>query len=451
MSSSIYDRVPPQNLEAERAVIGSCLMDKDVLIQISEILSPEDFRDKNYQVAFDVLTDMVHQDRPVDSLTFLEELSRRGLSESLGGQAFIVAVMDSVPTAANAEYHARIVRDKAVLRRLISTGTSIARMGYSEDREIDELLEEAERAIFEVSRHRNESNFKKVADVIGPTFHQIEEQFYRSEQTVTGVMTGFDDLDRLTGGLQPGSLNILAARPSMGKTALALNLARNVAVKSNLPVLVFSLEMGADQLVQRLLGSEARVNIQDLRTGNFAREDWEKLTTAAGRLTKAPMYIDDSSMLTTTEMRARCRRFKAQHASLGLIVVDYLQLMSMSRKIESKQQEVAEISRGLKAIARELEVPVLSLSQLSRAVESRNDKRPQLSDLRDSGAIEQDADLVALLYREAYYAKDVPQDQQDDSAILDIAKHRNGPTGVVHLMFMKQHTRFESKSSIDGF
>nr|WP_321499750.1 replicative DNA helicase [uncultured Dethiosulfovibrio sp.] len=451
MSGQAFDRLPPRNLDAERAVVGSCLMDRDVLIQVTEILSPDDFYDLNYRTAFEILTEMSHDDRPVDSLTFLEELSRKGLSEKLGGQAFVVTVMDSVPTTANADYHARIVRDKAILRRLIAAGSAIVRMGYSEDRDIEELLEDAERSIFEVSRQRNEVNFKRVSEVIGPAFRQIEEQFHRSEQTVTGVMTGFDDLDRLTGGFQPGSLNILAARPSMGKTALALNLARNVAVKSNLPVLIFSLEMGADQLVQRMLGSEARVNIQDLRTGNFAKEDWEKLTAAAGRLTKAPIYIDDSSVLTTTEMRARCRRFKARYNALGMIVVDYLQLMSMARRIESKQQEVSEISRGLKAIARELEVPVLSLSQLSRAVESRTDKRPQLSDLRDSGAIEQDADLVALLYRESYYEKDVAPDQQDDSAVLDIAKHRNGPTGVVHLMFLRQHTRFESKSSVDRF
>lgn len=451
MSGQPFDRIPPRNLDAERAVIGSCLMDRDVLIQATEMLAPEDFYDLNYRAAFEVLTEMSHNDRPVDSLTFLEELSRKSLAEKLGGQAFVVAVMDSVPTTANAEYHGRIVRDKAILRRLIAAGSAIVRMGYSEDRDLEELLEDAERSIFEVSRQRNDVSFKRVSEVIGPAFRQIEEQFHRSEQTVTGVMTGFEDLDRLTGGFQPGSLNILAARPSMGKTALALNIARNVAVHSDLPVLLFSLEMGADQLVQRMLGSEARVNIQDLRTGNFAKEDWEKLTAAAGRLTKAPIYIDDSSVLTTTDMRARCRRFKARYNSLGMIVVDYLQLMSMARRIENKQQEVSEISRGLKAIARELEVPVLSLSQLSRAVESRNDKRPQLSDLRDSGAIEQDADLVALLYRESYYEKDVPPDQQDDSAVLDIAKHRNGPTGVVHLMFMRQHTRFESKSSIDRF
>ncbi|MDD4836256.1 MAG: DnaB-like helicase N-terminal domain-containing protein, partial [Dethiosulfovibrio sp.] len=235
MSSQTFDRLPPRNLDAERAVIGSCLMDRDVLIQVTEILSPDDFYDLNYRTAFEVMVEMAHFDRPVDSLTFLEELSRKDLSEKLGGQAFVVTVMDSVPTTANADYHARIVRDKAILRRLIATGSAIVRMGYSEDRDIEELLEEAERSIFEVSRQRNEANFKRVSEVIGPAFRQIEEQFHRSEQTVTGVMTGFDDLDRPTGGLQPGSLNILAARPSMGKTALALNLARNVAVKSNLP------------------------------------------------------------------------------------------------------------------------------------------------------------------------------------------------------------------------
>lgn len=451
MSYDLFDRLPPRNLDAERAVLGSSLLDRDALLQITETLVPEDFYDLNHRAAYDVIYEMAREDRPVDSLTFLEELSKRDISEKLGGQAFVASIIDSVPTTANANYHARIVRDKAVLRRLITVGNSIVRMGYAEDREIEELLEDAERSIFEVSRQRNDVDFKRVSDVIGPTFRDIEEKFHATDQTVTGIMTGFTDLDRLTGGLQPGSLNILAARPSMGKTALALNIARNVAVNVNMPVLLFSLEMGADQLVQRLLGSEAGVNIQDLRTGNFIKEDWEKLTNAAGKLTKAPMYIDDSSVLTTMEMRARCRRFKARYNSLGLIVVDYLQLMSMARKIESKQQEVSEISRGLKAIARELEVPVLSLSQLSRAVESRNDKRPQLSDLRDSGAIEQDADLVGLLYRESYYAKDIPIGEQDDTALLDIAKHRNGPTGQVELMFLRQHTRFVSKSNIDRF
>lgn len=451
MTEGVFDRLPPKNLEAEMAVIGSCLLDREVLIQVTDMLSPEDFYDLKNRSAFEVLRAMAAENRPVDSLTFLEEVSRKGLSENLGGQAFVASVMDSVPTTANAEYHAKIVRDKAILRRLISAGSAIVRMGYSEEGDLDDLLEEAERQIFEVSRRRNEVNFKKVGDIIGPTFRQIEEQFNSADQTVTGLMTGFEDLDRLTGGLQPGSLDILAARPSMGKTALALNIARNVAVRRGLPVLIFSMEMGAEQLVQRMLGSEARVNIQDLRTGAFPKEDWQKLTDAAGRLTKAPIYMDDSSVLTTTEMRARCRRFKARYNALALVVVDYLQLMSMARRIDSKQQEVAEISRALKAIARELEVPVLAISQLSRAVETRNDKRPQLSDLRDSGAIEQDADLVALLYRGAYYEKDVPPDQQDDSAVLDIAKHRNGPTGVVHLMFLRQHTRFESKSSSDRF
>ncbi len=445
MPDEVYDRLPPSNLEAERAVLGACILDRDALVDVTEFLSPEDFYDLNYRDVYGVIVEMSRQNRPVDMLTLGAELADRRLLDKLGGQSFLAAIVDSTPTAANAGYHARIVRDKAIHRRLITAGNSITRMGYDESVDLSQLLEDAERLIFEVSRTRNESNFKSIAEVMKPTFDRIQEAYNREETGLTGITSGFAGIDRLTSGLQRGALNIIAARPSMGKTALALNIARNVAVKAKLPVLVFSLEMGAQQLAMRLLGAESRINIQDLVNGTFTAQDWRVLADAANVLTESPIYIDDSSLLSTVELKARSRRFKAKHGELGLIVVDYLQLMNASRAMDNKQNEVAEISRGLKAIARELDVPVVALSQLSRAVESRNEKTPQLSDLRDSGAIEQDADLVGLLYRESYYAKD-EQGRADNSASLDIAKNRNGPTDKVPLVFLREYTRFEDRA-----
>ena len=441
-------RVPPHNLEAERAVLGASLLDKDGLLLVTETLQTEDFYDLRHRRAFDIMVDLAQKDRPVDPLTFMEEASRRGILDELGGQPFLAELVDSVTTVANVEYHVAIVRDKSVHRRLIQVGSDIVRLGYAEDRDVDEILDEAERAVFEISQRGGKNLFRHVGEVLGPTFRQIEIQFQAGE-AVTGVSTGFADFDRLTGGLQPGSLNIVAARPSMGKTALALNIAQYAAVRKKVPVLVFSLEMGAEQLVQRLLGAEARINIHDLPTGSFHETAWESLAEAAGVLAQAPLYIDDSSVLSTLELRARCRRFKALHPELGLVVVDYLQLMSMAKRVESKQQEVAEISRALKAVARELEVPVVALSQLSRAVESRNDKRPMLSDLRDSGAIEQDADLVILLYRGGYYNATTAE-ETDNAAEIIVAKHRNGPTGTVHLVFLREFARFVNADQIYG-
>lgn len=433
-------------MEAERAVLGDCLLDADALTITLDYLLPEDFYDGSHRKAYEVMRDMAEKGKPVDPLTFLEELSRRNLSETLGGQAFIAGFVDSVPTTANVEYHVRIVRDKSVHRRLIQVGAEIARLGYSEDRELEEVLDEAERAVFEISQRGSQVPYRRVSDVLGPTFRGIEEKFHSPDSSVTGVPSGFSDFERLTGGFQPGSLNIIAARPSMGKTALALDMAMYASVERGIPVLMFSLEMGSEQLVQRMLGSRARVNVHDLRTGMFHENSWKDLAQAAGDLSKAPFYIDDSSVLSTLEMRARSRRFKSQvmKSGAGMIVVDYLQLMQFSRRIESKQQEVAEISRSLKAIARELEVPVIALSQLSRAVESRNEKRPQLSDLRDSGAIEQDADLVVLLYRSGYYESS--PEESDTSADIIVAKHRNGPTGTIRLTFIKEHASFKNQA-----
>ncbi|WP_029165323.1 replicative DNA helicase [Aminiphilus circumscriptus] len=441
MADSLFDRVPPHSLEAERAVLGACLLDRDALLTATEMLTPEDFYDLHHRMGFEIMETMSRKDRPVDLLTFWEEVGRRDLAEKLGGQSFMAALVDGVPTTANVAWHAEIVRDKAVRRRLIQAGGAIVRLAYAEDRELGDILDEAERSVFELSQRGGGTPFKHVGDVLSTAFQQIEENFHRG-QPVTGTATSFVDFDRITGGLQPGSLNIVAARPSMGKTAFALNVAQGAAVNGKRPVLLFSLEMGAEQLVQRMLGAEARINIHDLRTGTFHESAWDSLAEAAGRLAQAPIYIDDSSDLSTLELRARCRRFKAMVQEVGLVVVDYLQLMRTPRPAESKQQEVSEISRALKGIARELDVPVVALSQLSRAVEQRQDKRPQLSDLRDSGAIEQDADLVVLLFRPGYYEATANPDLEDNRAEIIVAKHRNGPTGSVHLVFLKEYARF---------
>lgn len=444
--SGIIERLPPCNLEAERAVLGSCIIDRDAQTIVSSIVSPEDFYDLNYRDVFKAMTDMFAAGKKVDQLTLCDELKNQGILDKLGGQPFIVSIIDSVSTSANADYYAHIVSEKAMHRRLIEAGNSLVRMGYDENRDISEILEDAERMIFEISKSRNESNIHPLSEIITPAIYRIGEAFSSEDKGITGIATGFRGIDKVTCGLQEGALNIIAARPSMGKTALALNIARNVAVEDKKSVLLFSLEMSAEQLAMRFLGAEARVNIQDLVKGSFAHSDWRLLTEAAGTLSEAPIFIDDSSILSTIEMKARARRFKAKHEDLGLIVVDYLQLMSPARTTDNKANDVAEISRSLKAIARELEVPVVALSQLSRAVESRNDKKPQLADLRDSGAIEQDADLVGMLYRASYYASGNEEAQKDSSASLNIAKNRNGPTQEIPLVFIREYTRFEDKA-----
>ena len=437
------DRVMPHNLDAERAVLGSCLLDKDAALYVVETLRKDDFYDAMHQLSYEIISEMLKKDKAVDPLTFIEEAKNRGFLDRLGGQSFIASLIDTVPTTANVEYHARIVRDKSVHRKMIQVGTYITKLGYSEEVEFEEILDEAERAVFDVATRGNLVVFKKIGEILKASFKDLEKQFSKGK-VVTGIPSGYIDFDRITGGFHPGSLAILAARPSMGKTALALNIAQHVAIAQKTPVLIFSLEMGAEQLLLRLLGSEAKVNIHDMRTGAFSQDAWHELVKAAGTLNEAPIYIDDSSFLSTLDLRARARRFKAQYPNLGLIIVDYLQLMSLSRRVENKQQEVAEISKSLKGVARELNVPVLALSQLSRAVEQRQVKKPQLADLRDSGAIEQDADLVVFLYRKGYYNEN---ESDDNVADLIIAKHRNGPTGTVQLLFFKEYTRFENLAS----
>ncbi|MDR1741130.1 MAG: replicative DNA helicase [Synergistaceae bacterium] len=449
---TVYDRSAPCSLEAERAVLGACVLEQEALGRAAEILRPDDFYDFNNRSTFEVIFSMFAANSRVDLVTLNEELIKRGLHEKLGGQPFLASLIAEVPTTANVTYHAEIVRDKSLRRRLIAAGNEIVRLGYAVDVDTDSALDQSERLVFEVASGSDKTGPRPVRDILGMTFERIQQRYTDSGSDVSGFQSGFPDLDKLTGGFQPGSLNIIAARPSMGKTALALNIAQFGGGGD--AVLIFSLEMSGEQLVQRMLGAEAMLNIHAMRTGAMDSEDWGALLAAAESLSKAPIYIDDSSMLTTMDFRARCRRFKARAKSenLGLIVVDYLQLMSVGARgggwkanssFDNKQQEVAEISRVLKGVARELECPVLALSQLSRAVEQRTEKKPLLSDLRDSGALEQDADTVMMLYRPDYY--DAVNPNADSEALLTLSKNRNGPTDVVQLVFRREITRFFEK------
>jgi replicative DNA helicase len=437
------ERVPPNNLDAERAVLGACLLERDALIRVVDTLRPEDFYDPRHGMAFKVMLEMADKDKSVDSLTFQDELSRRDLLERIGGASFIAMLVDAVTTTANVEYHCGIVRDKSIHRELIKVGAEIARTGFSEELESSDALSSAEKQVFEIARSAT-SRIRKIANVVVTTFDEIERRISEGSSG-NGILSGFTDFDKLTGGFQPGSLNIIAARPSMGKTAFALNIAEHAAFSGDVSVLIFSLEMSAEQLAGRLLSSVSKVNLRELQQSKNVRTDqWNALTDAVARLSRSPIFIDDSSTLSTMELRSRCRRFFAEHRNeKSLVIVDYLQLMVNTRRSENRQQEVSDISRAMKSLAREFAVPVIALSQLSREVEKRgSDKRPMLSDLRDSGAIEQDADLVAFLYRPAYYQQE--KDSADPTAEVAIAKHRNGPTGKADLMFYREYSRFEN-------
>ncbi len=434
---SVLERVPPQNLEAEQSVLGAMLIDKEAILK-TEFLAPEDFYKDSHRKLFETMRDLFEKGEAVDIITVTEELRQRGLLGEVGGVAYLTTLANAVPTAANVEYYARIVQEKATLRRLIQVATEIARRGYAAEEEVEEILDDAERSILGISSRRATGGYYHLKDVMLSAWERIEE-VCASKGGITGISTGFRDLDALTSGLQPSDLIVIAARPSMGKTMLCLNLARHAAVNLGIPVFIFSLEMAREQLAQRLLCAEAHVDSQRLRSGFLSEADWPKLTDALGRLSKAPIYIDDTPNLSVLEIRAKARRLKAEHG-LGMIIIDYLQLMRTRGRAESRQQEISEVSRSLKALARELEVPVVAASQLSRAVEQRTDKRPLLSDLRESGAIEQDADLVAFIYREDYYK---PQTEKKNIAEIIIAKQRNGPVGKVELYFKKEYGEFQ--------
>ncbi|QBK24841.1 replicative DNA helicase [Ureibacillus thermophilus] len=436
--SDLIDRVPPHNHEAEQSVLGAIFLDPQALVTASEILVPEDFYRIAHQKIFQTMLDLSDKGSAIDVVTVTEELSARKELEDVGGLSYLMELANAVPTAANVSYYAKIVEEKSILRRLIRTATKIVEDSFTREDEVEELLSEAERKIMEVANRKNAGDFKHVKDVLVQTYDKIEQLQNRTGE-VTGIPTGFTDLDRMTAGFQRNDLIIVAARPSVGKTAFALNIAQNVAVKARENVAIFSLEMGAEQLVMRMLCAEGNIDAQVLRTGALSPEDWSKLTIAMGTLSNAGIYIDDTPGLRVNEIRAKCRRL-AQEKGLGMIVIDYLQLIQGSgRRGENRQQEVSEISRSLKALARELHVPVIALSQLSRGVEQRQDKRPMMSDIRESGSIEQDADIVAFLYRDDYYDKET---ENKNMIEIIIAKQRNGPTGTVTLAFKKEFNKF---------
>lgn len=438
MSDLLTDRVPPHNHEAEQSVIGAIFLDPQALITASEILIPEDFYRIAHQKIFQTMLDLSDQGKAIDVVTVTEELSVKKELEDVGGLSYLTELANAVPTAANVSYYAKIVEEKSILRRLIRTATKIVEDSFTREDEVEELLSEAEKKVMEVANRKNAGDFKHVKDVLVQTYDNIE-QLQNRKGDVTGIPTGFTDLDRMTAGFQRNDLIIVAARPSVGKTAFALNIAQNVAVKARENVAIFSLEMGAEQLVMRMLCAEGNIDAQVLRTGALTAEDWSKLTIAMGTLSNSGIYIDDTPGLRVSEIRAKCRRL-AQEKGLGMIVIDYLQLIQGSGKRgENRQQEVSEISRSLKALARELKVPVIALSQLSRGVEQRQDKRPMMSDIRESGSIEQDADIVAFLYRDDYYDK---ESENKNMIEIIIAKQRNGPTGTVTLAFKKEFNKF---------
>ncbi|HET6514125.1 MAG TPA: replicative DNA helicase [Thermodesulfovibrionales bacterium] len=434
------DRLPPQNVEAEQSVLGAILLDNEAISKALEILSPDDFYREAHRRIFDAMIELYEKNEAIDLITVTDTLKRKNDLEAVGGVTYLSSVAGQVPTAANIRYHSKIIKEKALLRGLLSSTTEIAAKVYESSLEPDELVDFAERSIFNISDRRTKTSFYPLKEVIKSSFEMIEHLYDRKE-AITGVPSGFTDLDELTTGFQPGDLIVIGGRPSMGKTALGLNIAQHVALEAREPVAIFSLEMSKEQLALRMLCAEAMVDSNSVRKGFIKKEDWHKLTSAAGRLAEAPIFIDDSSGTTVLEMRAKARRLKIEHhGGLGLVVVDYLQLMRSRGGFERREQEISEISRSLKGLAKELRVPVIALSQLNRGVEQRHDKRPTLADLRESGAIEQDADVIIFLYRDEVYNKENPTNKGKAEVI--IAKQRNGPTDTVHLTFLSSCTRF---------
>jgi replicative DNA helicase len=444
-TTSILERLPPQNLEAEMAVLGSMLLDEDAVSIAIESLDSAYFYKDTHQRVFEAIVGLYSNNKAVDLITLTDELRRKGLLESVGGASFISSLANAVPTSANVSHYVGIVKGKYILRTLISNATKIVAQCYESEDNIDAVLDESERLIFEVSERKNQGTFQHLKEIIKNSIETIDK-LYQKKAHITGVPTGFIEFDSKTSGLQPSDLIIVAGRPSMGKSALALCMAEYAGVIEKIPTAIFSLEMSKEQLVQRMLCSHAKVDAQKVRTGYLAASDWPKLTAAAGKLSESPIYIDDTPAISAMELRAKARRLKSQH-DIQFIILDYLQLMRGSTfSADNRQQEISEISRSLKALARELNVPVMAISQLSRAVESRTDHRPQLSDLRESGAIEQDADVVALILREEYYN---PTPENEGIAEVIIAKQRNGPVGNIKMAFIKEYTRFENLAKIE--
>ncbi len=441
-----FEKVIPHNLEAETSVLGSMIIDRDAVAVAIQSLQSESFYKEANQKIFSAIVSLYDKNKAVDVLTLVEELKRRGDLDTAGGASYIALLTSSIPTAANIMHYASIVKEKSILRQLITTSTTIIQQSYNTKSEVDELLDRAESMIFDITaRKHSDTKYIHVKDIIKDSIETIDNLYQRKEN-VTGIATGFHELDVMTAGLQKSDLIVVAGRPSMGKSALAASIAEHIGTVEGAPIGFFSLEMAKEQLVQRMLCSHARVDAHKVRTGFLSQSDWPRLTNAAGKLSEAPIYIDDTPALSALELRAKARRMKAQH-DIQFMVVDYLQLMQGAARSENRQQEISEISRSLKALARELNLPLIAISQLSRAVEQRSDHRPQLSDLRESGAIEQDADLVLLLLREEYYN---PTDENRGIAEVIIAKQRNGPVGSIKLAFIAEYAKFENLSYREG-
>ncbi|MGI6373602.1 MAG: replicative DNA helicase [Caldicoprobacterales bacterium] len=430
-------RMPPHNMEAEQSVLGCMLLDKESVATATDFLKAEDFYAEAHKEIFESMLDIYDHGDPVDLVTVTEQLRQRGTLEAVGGVAYISDLSMVVPSTANIRYYVSIVEEKSILRRLISVCNEIIKQSYEAREELDLIIDHAEKSIFQITQRNTSSDFEPIKTVLLETYARIEEMS-KNKGRIIGIPTGFTDFDQKTSGLQPSDFILVAARPSMGKTSFVLNIAQHAALHENVPVAIFSLEMSREQLVQRMLSSEANVELQKIRTGDLDEREWIKLVEAAGPLSQAPIYIDDTPGISAMEIRSKARRLKMEKG-LGMIIIDYLQLMTGRGRVENRQQEISEISRSLKALARELSVPVVTLSQLSRAPEARTDHRPMLSDLRESGAIEQDADVVVFIYRDEYYN---PDTEKKNIAELIISKQRNGPTGTVELVWLGQFTKF---------
>ena len=434
-------KLPPQHIEAEQCVLGAILLENEALLKVHDFLKPEHFYRPSHRKVFEAILALFERNEPIDLLTVTEVLRRRNQIEEVGGSAYLASLMEAVPTAANVLHHARMVRETAILRSLINVATEVIAECYEHTEDVEELLDRAERMIFEISEQRVNAAFANLKELLKDSI-RYTEQLYERHELITGLPTGFRDFDQLTAGLQPSDLIIIAARPGMGKTSFALNIARNVGVRVREPrqaVAIFSLEMSKEQLALRMLCAEAEIDSSRLRRGYLDKNEWGRLVNAANELSDTPIFIDDSPSLTALDIRAKARRLQAEHG-LGLIIIDYLQLLRGRGRVENRQQEISEISRSLKALAKELKVPVVALSQLSRAVEQRNMRIPQLADLRESGAIEQDADLIAFIYRDEVYDKDT---KDKGIAKIIIGKQRNGPTGEIELQFSREYARFK--------
>lgn len=432
-------RVPPHNIEAEQSVLGAMLLDKDAITNVNEVLKGDEFYKESHRVLFNAIIELYSKDEPVDMITLIDLLRSKENLDAVGGMSYISDIVTSVPATSNVKHYAKIVEEKYVLRKLIISSNEIMDMAYGQREKVEDVIGNAEKYIFDISQKNVHQDFEHVGNIITRSFDELEK-LYKNKGQITGVGSGFRDLDRKTSGFQRGDLVLIAARPSMGKTAFVANIALEAALRGGQSVVLFSLEMSKEQIAYRMICSEANVDMQRLRTGDLEDEDWIKLAKAAGPMANSRMYIDDTPGISISELRSKCRRLKTQKdKGVDIIIIDYLQLMSGTGRSESRQQEVSEISRNLKAIAKEMEAPVLALSQLSRAAEQRADHRPILSDLRESGAIEQDADIVMFLYRDEYYNKDT--DKKNMAEVI-IAKQRNGPTGTVELAWLGQYTKF---------